>query len=474
MKLIVVCVLILLSQRSGIAQVLDAVDPKPPVTVHRLTVTPAAAPQPVLKYSLYPRYFEMKAENAVPHWKASLDALNDLGPLPEIEEPADVEPMNEIDRRLAPFAPVFEAAEHAALCDHVDWGLDLRSLQGRDVITVDLSSFQNRREFAHFLSSRTQLLISENRFEEAIDSMQVSFRHSYDVAELETLINDLLGIAMESITHRDVESFIDQPNSPNLYWAIAQIPDPLIDLQAGFEYEMQMFERWFPWMKDPQSVERTPEEWKRLMLETLTEASSAAGGSIFLSEIDADSNEDEIARAYEDYKQRNYSNAARLLVKNGYPLRNVQSMSPDQVLALREQILLKTQVQNIIALSLMPYPEAKRRYHELTEQGEKELQDTLAEVFLPAFFPAYTAQQRRQSIRHVFMTIEAIRMHLAENNGTFPASLDEITVVPVPDFPMTDEPFEYHLEGQTAVIDVLIPNWPQRYELIVDRKPGEN
>jgi hypothetical protein len=50
-------------------------------------------------------------------------------------------------------------------------------------------------------------------------------------------------------------------------------------------------------------------------------------------------------------------------------------------------------------------------------------------------------------------TIEAIRMHAAET-GKLPTALSEITVVPVPKNPVTEQPYEYRLDGDTAVLDL--------------------
>jgi hypothetical protein len=54
---------------------------------------------------------------------------------------------------------------------------------------------------------------------------------------------------------------------------------------------------------------------------------------------------------------------------------------------------------------------------------------------------------------NALQTVEAIRMHAAQT-GALPASLDEIEIVPVPDNPVTEKPYEYRLEGDTAVLEL--------------------
>ena len=53
-----------------------------------------------------------------------------------------------------------------------------------------------------------------------------------------------------------------------------------------------------------------------------------------------------------------------------------------------------------------------------------------------------------------FQVIEAIRAHAAANNE-LPKSLDDITVVPVPLNPMTQEPFEYAVNNGAGELKVF-------------------
>jgi hypothetical protein len=47
-------------------------------------------------------------------------------------------------------------------------------------------------------------------------------------------------------------------------------------------------------------------------------------------------------------------------------------------------------------------------------------------------------------------------MHAAKN-GQFPDKLDQVTIVPVPNDPGTDQPFEYQRDGQTATLSSRLP-----------------
>jgi hypothetical protein len=55
--------------------------------------------------------------------------------------------------------------------------------------------------------------------------------------------------------------------------------------------------------------------------------------------------------------------------------------------------------------------------------------------------------------RHVGLaTIEALRAQAAENGGTWPNSLDEVKVLPVPVDPITRKPWDFKREGDWVTL----------------------
>src|SRR5258708_2945124 len=52
-----------------------------------------------------------------------------------------------------------------------------------------------------------------------------------------TLIGDLGGMAMAFIAIRPLEEMLEQPGCPNLYWALTNLPSPLVPLDRGLEGE---------------------------------------------------------------------------------------------------------------------------------------------------------------------------------------------------------------------------------------------
>ena len=65
--------------------------------------------------------------------------------------------------------------------------------------------------------------------------------------------------------NREVEQIIGQANSPNLYWALAHLPRPFLDVQAAFESELLGIFGTMPQLKDIRQRTITAEEFKQVM-----------------------------------------------------------------------------------------------------------------------------------------------------------------------------------------------------------------
>ncbi len=57
------------------------------------------------------------------------------------------------------------------------------------------------------------------------------------VADAPTLICALIGLAITGLMDKRLEEFIQQPDAPNLYWPLADLPRPFIDLRKPMQGE---------------------------------------------------------------------------------------------------------------------------------------------------------------------------------------------------------------------------------------------
>ena len=73
--------------------------------------------------------------------------------------------------------------------------------------------------------------------------------------------------------------------------------------------------------------------------------------------------------------------------------------------------------------------------------------------FAVVAIPSYQTMMQKRTVleRHIALlrVIEALRMYAATNNDTLPNDLTEYGLAPIPNDPMTGQPFGYSVEGAT-------------------------
>jgi hypothetical protein len=80
----------------------------------------------------------------------------------------------------------------------------------------------------------------------------------------------------------------------------------------------------------------------------------------------------------------------------------------------------------------------------------------IANILLPGIENVIKAEARLSRAFASMQVIEAIRMHAAET-GKLPATLADVTIVPVPNNPVTGQPFPYKLDAATGVATLDVP-----------------
>ena len=68
-------------------------------------------------------------------------------------------------------------------------------------------------------------------------------------ASSSTLIQMLISAAMTQMMAVPLEDLIQAPAAPNLYWALANLPRPFLDLAPAMEGEKHVLEKEFPQLK---------------------------------------------------------------------------------------------------------------------------------------------------------------------------------------------------------------------------------
>jgi hypothetical protein len=338
-----------------------------------------------------------------------------------------------------------------------DWDWRIGDLQGQETISFLLGEVQQARELGRVLHVKARLEMAEGKLDQALETIRQGYQLSRDVAQPPLMISELVGVALCSQMNGALVELIDQPGAPNLYWALAGLPEPMIDFRPGLRMEMELPEKLFPFLKDAETAERSAEEWQRLLmtgfkeLEALQDGPSS--GTQWLDRL-----------AITAIMARNYPAAKAELIKSGMDPEKVEKMPVAQVLAIQSSRVIRYSYHEIFKCMLLDHPHSSRKLQETTDRllregylrpgiGQKDPLG-LTGLLLPAVSNINQASIRLARNLAALRNLEAIRMHMAGNDGKLPASLAEITVVPVPGNPATGEPFGYDRQGDEATLIV--------------------
>ena len=202
-----------------------------PETLIRLTVQPAAAPKPALRYLLLPELKEMDPGNPIQNYlkcfaeqhkfffdKEAVQRREKLLVMPLKELPA---------RELLDYGGLaLRQADWAARLDNPDWQILLRlKAEGIYVLVPDV---QELRSLSQALKVRMRAEVALGRFDDALRTAKTIFALARHLGEHPTFVGNLVGFATATAAVGPLEEMLEQPGCPNLYWALTHLPDPLV------------------------------------------------------------------------------------------------------------------------------------------------------------------------------------------------------------------------------------------------------
>ncbi|WP_164103285.1 hypothetical protein [Candidatus Laterigemmans baculatus] len=428
-----------------------AANPKPAAaqdagTIIRFTVHPAGDPTPALKHRLMPPLLEQRPGNAAvwygkvaaeqqaffvdrEMWKAIEQA--DEWPLEEVLA-------NEQIQKATRDSPIFFHLENAARSDHVDWQLPFRD---QPYYTMLLPETQQTRQFSRLLAVRVRRQVAKRDFEGAIRSLQSGYALARFVAEGHTMVNGLVGIDESNAMSRQVREFVQHPESPNLYWALTALPDPLINARPGIEAELAALELSFPFLQDLTRSEYGEEYWRGQLEEVWK-----------LARNFTDQSDDQLA--FLGDVVRGYPIAKQGLIDAGWESDRVEKLAVSQAILAYSMLQYEARRDGLLKWLFVPYPASHPQpsVENVFAEADSEEILPLSGAFLPAFQGYRYAMARAQREIAVLRMVEAIRLYGSRHEGRIPPSLDAFEV-PIPLDPMTGKPFEYRVDQQTAIIE---------------------
>lgn len=445
-------------------------DPNQPQRIE-LTISAAAEPRPALKYCLEIGTRERVSGNAAPfyyralmsrrhipeaHWKQFTE--NDKAWL---EGPIDAKQLAAMKEWLKPTGTMLGELRTAVYREYCDWDLRLQDLKGMEVIQFLLPEMQDSREIARVLRLKARVEIAERRYDDAIETLRWGYRLAHDCAEQPLLISNLVGIAISAVMTEELTELMEAPDAPNMYWAIATLPQPLVDVRRALEFERGFPAQIFPFLKDAETVERSPQEWQRVLQETVSEIGKLSSD---LQMANANTPDWLQQAGLTLMLAKAYPAAKKELIAQGMDPDRVEAMSVAQVVAIQTARKTREAFDEVYKVTLLPYPESVKMAVRVDETLRGRTSSAvffgtqglpIAQMLVPATLNVKRAEIRVPRHFAALQTIEAIRMHAAAT-GKLPGTLSEITAVPVPPNPISREPFPYQLKDNEAVLEIPV------------------
>jgi len=199
----------------------------------KLIIYPSELPVSGKKYRLLPEVEELADADAVPLYEKAVQSLPDNLKMDEINQwlktLPDKLPKKQVQSALEQLKPAFRLLEQAAKCKQCDWPyLD------DDTLSQTLANY---RKLLFLLALQARLQIAQDSYDEAISTMQTVFGMARHFGEDPILVRGLVGIGMAAYMCRQIEQFVQRPDAPNLYQALRDMPQPLVDLTKQAKWE---------------------------------------------------------------------------------------------------------------------------------------------------------------------------------------------------------------------------------------------
>jgi hypothetical protein len=425
----------ILAVASGARTCLAQQTTTPPETLIRLSVSPAAAPKPALRYALLPELAELKPGNPVQGYlKCYLEQyrfvfdedefdrrktllampLEEL-PAPDLREPGRFA-LGQLDR--------------AARLDNPDWQI-LLTLKS-DGFFSELADLFALRTLARALRVRLRAEVAGGRLDDAIRTAKTMFAMARHVGEHPTVIGNLVGGSVANMAFLPLEEMLQHPDCPNLYWALSHLPDPLCPIKPALDGERMNCAAYFHKLNSdaPMTAQQIQE---------------------FIVPIDRLIGEgkpviwERLASRIKD--EQRIAAARKRLVESGLPEARLEAFPPEQVILLdeaREGLARFDELAKTAVFSAWQFETFLEESNALPKESAP-----LADAMIPSIQVARRLQGRVKQRIDLLRHVEALRMYAAEHGGKFPTKLAEIPV-PLPDDPFTGKPFPYESSGKTA------------------------
>ena len=458
--------------REGAPAVQGVVDFQVAPDVRRLEFSPTAVAEPFLGIELFPPLRDRRPGNAVVWFGKVKAEQNAFFGNPEIQtkiaEWVD-KPLDELRGEprplMTPESAPFYYLKRSAYSMQCDWQLPVHD---GEYVSILLPDVQEARTYARLLAGIARWQIAHGDYDGAIETLRIGYGLGSKVAEAPAFVCTLVGIAIHGIMHEQLLEMMQQPDAPNLYWALTALPRPLVDPRLGLDGEFDAMELSIGRALNAEGRDNDSAWWTERVreIEVMNE--------LFETGRDSRPRSYPIIEAVEAINRNlaEYQRSKEVLIDLGWDAAEVEEMPMGRVMVLANWHVYRVGRDRMMRTLYLSHRErmkyVSRDHEELSALPELGLIHKDLVLVGPVVHEVLLRQERDVALLRTYAAVQA---HAAANEGRLPETLDEITVVPIPLHPGTGEPFEYELNGESATIrDPSITRKP--IEVIINVRPN--
>ncbi|HEV8290458.1 MAG TPA: hypothetical protein VGP94_00980 [Tepidisphaeraceae bacterium] len=447
-SIILIALFILAAANPALAQK----QPKPE-RIYHLKITPMSPERPAMKYRLLPSSLDTVPGNAAQLYMIGAtqaptdDAFNN-----QIDSWLSMDitalPRQEIEAKIGttPIGYIFKNFDSAARREQCVWENHYKT-QGFEALLPHLRGI---RDGSRIVALKARLQIADGDYPAALHTLQTGMATSRHLTPQSVLIQQLVGAAVARYMLNDLTEWVGSSNAPNLYWALAELPHPYLDLRDTFDQERFGFIFSFPPLRD---VDKglTVEQWQQVM-DKLPQM------------LQWDDGRSEIRKAVQlgpaVFAIRLYPLAKKYYIDRGMAPVKVEAMPVHQILAKYLVDSFQEESDEVLKWQALPYWQAQEPTR-AAEEAAARAQAKGEAGPLGWMVPAVSRARLRLVLidRYIasLQCVEGIRAYAAIHNGNLPDSLVDLVDTPAPLDPVTNQPFPYEVNANVAMLSAPIP-----------------
>ena len=340
--------------------------------------------------------------------------------------------------------------EIAASCSDIEWPWIHESAE-RKFLMHAFHEFSNLRTLGSVVDLNARLNLANQDFDSAVQHMQVHLAMAGHLIGHPDFFHSDQGIVIAENALKTIEEFIQQPDSPNLYWFLSLSLREFTNsrLIPSIKARRKFFDSLFPSIRDWESqdldVQDTGQRFRKFVDSLGQENSNVLSiDTTVVAELSADSRKN--------------------LIQTGLSEEFVSGMSELQAVVLDRIFQIRMRIDHLESLLKIEFDDAETNVlvtkvandlHSLEVSMDMVLTggyltNDMNEIpnFAKRFSRYMAVKQRMEMLR----LIESVRFHAKLRDGKIPESLQKLDKLNVPLDPATMRPFVYSVDRNTVQI----------------------